>query len=110
QDIIVHQHHDVTRRVTTVDNTDSELNETGILSAEQFRSKLVTSILKDTTLADAITEHVLNSYLNDLVRTFCLVLEKQFPADHAQSEKVIGFIAKWIQLVDDDDLQLLQSS
>ncbi|CAM4768543.1 unnamed protein product [Rotaria magnacalcarata] len=110
QDIIARQRHDVTRRVTTVDNTDYELNETVILSAEQFRSKLVTSILNDTTLAETITEHVLNSYLNDLVRTFCLVLEKQFPDDHAQSEKVIGFIAQWIQLVDDDDLQLLQSS
>lgn len=46
QDIIGRQHHDVTRRVTTVDNTDSELNEILILSAEQFRSKLITSIMK----------------------------------------------------------------
>ncbi|CAF1573843.1 unnamed protein product [Rotaria sp. Silwood1] len=108
QNTIVHQHHDVARRVTTADNTDSGLNETVILSTEQFRSELVTSVLNDTTLTETITEHVLDSYLNDLVRTFCTVLEKQFTDDHTQSEKAIDFIGQWLRLVDDDDLQSLQ--
>jgi hypothetical protein len=109
EDAIAHQHHNIAPRVTTSYSADFDAYQTGKMTAEHFRSELLILILNDIVLVDMITEHVLDSYSNDLVRTFCTVLEKQFTDDHAQSEKAIDFIARWLHLIDDDDIQSLKS-
>lgn len=76
---------------------------------EKFLFELTRSIANDTTLYNSLHEHVLDSYLNDLIRIFCNTLEKQFTEDHAQSAKAIDFVARWLRQIDEDDPRLLEA-
>ncbi|CAF1513265.1 unnamed protein product [Adineta ricciae] len=85
---------------------DDDENDT----AEHFRYKLMKAIANDKVLNEIINEHILHSYSNDLVRTFCTIVEKNFDDNLQQCEKTIEFVSRWLLLVDDNDRQSLEDS
>ncbi|CAF5023175.1 unnamed protein product, partial [Rotaria magnacalcarata] len=88
------------------DDSDDE-NEQTEYTFEQFRYELMKSILNDRVLTDIINENILNSYSNDLVRTFCTIVEKNFDDNFILCQKTIEFVSRWLLLVDDNDQQSL---
>ena len=91
--------------ITTDSNDEDETIE---YTFEQFRSKLMKSILNDKILSDIINERILNSYSNDLVRTFCTIVEKNFDDNLIECEKTIEFVSRWLLLIDENDRQPLE--
>ncbi|CAF1668794.1 unnamed protein product, partial [Adineta ricciae] len=87
-------------------NNDDDENDT----AEHFRYKLMKAIANDKVLNEIINEHILHSYSNDLVRTFCTIVEKNFDDNLQQCEKTVEFVSRWLLLVDDNDRQSLEDS
>ncbi|CAF2053256.1 unnamed protein product, partial [Rotaria magnacalcarata] len=104
------QHYYSVPPITTADNncddSDDE-NEQTEYTFEQFRYELMKSILNDRVLTDIINENILNSYSNDLVRTFCTIVEKNFDDNFILCQKTIEFVSRWLLLVDDNDQQSL---
>ncbi|CAF4274422.1 unnamed protein product, partial [Adineta steineri] len=85
-------------------------NETTQYTFEQFRSKLINSMLNDKVLTDIICERILYSYSNDLVRTFCTIIENNFTNDIIQCQQTVEFVSRrWLLLIDDNDRQLLDA-
>ena len=76
----------------------------------QFRHQLYKSILNDRILIDIITDEILLSYTNDLVRTFCTIVEKNFADNLIQCEQTIQFVSRWLLLIDEDDQQSFKES
>ena len=70
----------------------------------QFRNKLYKSILNDRILMNIITDEILLSYTNDLVRTFYIIVQKNF------DQKIIEFLSRWLLLIDEDDQQSFKES
>ncbi|CAF1248253.1 unnamed protein product [Adineta steineri] len=87
-------------------NDDDDGNDT----SENFRYKLMKSILNDKVLTEIINEQILHSYSNDLVRTFCTIVEKNFDNNLHQCEKTIDFVSRWLLLVEENDRQSLEES
>ena len=96
--------------ITTVEkNFVDHDDETTEHTFAQFRSRLYKSILNDRILRDITTEEILQSYTNDLVQTFCTIVEKNFD-ENLQCQKTIEFVARWLLLIDDDDRQSFEES
>ncbi|CAF4417015.1 unnamed protein product [Rotaria sp. Silwood2] len=110
QDDVPRQHYYAVPSVTTMDYNYDDENQTTEYTFEQFRYELIKSILNDKILTDIINEHILNSYSNDLVRTFCTIVEKNFDENLIQCQKTIEFVSRWLLLVDDNDQQSLEES
>ncbi|CAF1222260.1 unnamed protein product [Adineta steineri] len=90
--------------------TITDENETTQYTFEQFRSKLINSMLNDKILTDIICERILYSYSNDLVRTFCTIIENNFTNDIIQCQQTVEFVSRrWLLLIDDNDRQLLDA-
>ncbi|CAF4719416.1 unnamed protein product, partial [Rotaria sp. Silwood1] len=109
---ISHRHYYAVPTTTTMNYNyeDENENETTEYTFEQFRYELIKLILNDKILTDIINEHILNSYSNDLIRTFCTIVEKNFDENFLQCQKTIEFISHWLLLVDDNDRQSLEES
>ena len=88
--------------VTTTENEEID-NSFG-----HFRYQLMKLISNDKVLSDIINEHILESYSNDLVRTFCTIVEKNFDDNLVQCQKTIEFVSHWLLLVDETDRQSLE--
>ncbi|CAF1380067.1 unnamed protein product, partial [Rotaria sordida] len=110
KDDMPRQHYYAVPSITTMDNNYNDENEMIEYTFEQFRYELIKLILNDKILTDIINEHILNSYSNDLVRTFCTIVEKNFDENLIQCQKTIEFISHWLLLVDDNDRQSLEES
>ena len=109
------ENEDISRRhyysvpsITTANNYNDDENEPNECTFTQFRHKLIQSISNDKILTDIINEHILNSYSNDLVRTFCTIVEKNFDDNRIQCQKTIEFVSHWLSLIDEDDKQSLE--
>jgi hypothetical protein len=96
--------------MTTTDNNDTNEQEPTQYTFEQFRSKLINSMTNDKVLIDIISERILHSYSNDLVRTFCTITEKNFTTDLIQYQQTIEFISRWLLLIDEYDRRSLDDS
>ncbi|CAF1277339.1 unnamed protein product, partial [Rotaria sordida] len=60
-------------------------------------------------LTDIIGEHIVQSYSNDLIRTFCSIVENNFNNNLVQYQQAIEFVSRWLTLLDDNDRQSLNS-
>ena len=90
--------------------TNADENDTTQYTFEQFRSKLINSMLNDKILTDIICERILHSYSNDLVRTFCTIIENNFTNDLIQCQQTVEFVSRrWLLLIDDNDRQSLDA-
>ncbi|CAF3326320.1 unnamed protein product [Rotaria sp. Silwood2] len=96
--------------ITTVDNQYHDETDKLENTLTCFRPEMVKSIMKDKILTDIISEHVLNSYSNDLVRTLCIIIEKNFSNDFIQCESAINFVSRWLLLIDYQDEEFLEQS
>ena len=76
----------------------------------EFRFELSKALTNDKVLSEIISEHLLHSYCNDLVRTFCTTVETNINDNLRESEQTIQFVARWLMLIDENDRQSLQSS
>ncbi|UJR29383.1 hypothetical protein I4U23_010595 [Adineta vaga] len=92
----------------TTTTVDYHYNDDENDSSEHFRYRLMKSILNDKVLTEIINEQILNSYSNDLVRTFCTIVEKNFDDNLTECEKTIEFVSRWLLLVDENDQQSLE--
>jgi hypothetical protein len=95
--------------ITTTDNNNENENEISQYTFEQFRFKLINSIMNDKVLADIICERILHSYSNDLVRTFCTIAENNFKNDLDQCQQTVEFVSRWLLLIDENDRQSLDN-
>ncbi|CAF1535559.1 unnamed protein product, partial [Didymodactylos carnosus] len=90
-------------RLTTNDGYD--FIDENARSNERFRSELYRSIINDKILKDIIKEHgqnILNTYSQDLVRTFCTIVENT-DVDIDKCSDAIECISKWLLLLDEND-------
>ncbi|CAF1430588.1 unnamed protein product, partial [Rotaria sordida] len=92
-------------QVTTTTNNLIDENETTEFTSHQFRDGLAKSLMKDKVLIDIVTKHIVESYSNDLIRTFCLMVEKNFTYDLDKNMKTIEFVSRWLQLKDEYDYE-----
>ena len=92
-------------KLTFIRENENEINQK---TFEQFRYKLIDSIMNDKILTDIICERILHSYSNDLVRTVCTIAENNFNNDLIQYQQTIEFITRWLLLIDEDDRQSLE--
>ena len=60
-------------------------------------------MVEDAVLSKFFSEYILNSYLNDLIRTICSIVDKNFGNASNHNRKSIEFVSRWLLLVDDDD-------
>ncbi|CAF1366374.1 unnamed protein product, partial [Adineta steineri] len=74
---------------------------------EEFRFELIKAIEKDSILMKIINKSVLETYSNDLVQTFCTIVEKNFTDDRIKCQKSIEFISRWLRLVDENEQRVL---
>ncbi|CAF3818218.1 unnamed protein product [Rotaria sp. Silwood1] len=74
---------------------------------EEFRFELIKAIEKDSILMKVVNKSVLETYSNDLVQTFCTIVEKNFTDDRVKCQKSIEFIARWLRLVDENEQRVL---
>ena len=84
----------------------SVLNNIPSANANDFRqytAELFKSMNSETILVDAFDNGILDSYCNDLVRTFCTIIENNFHVDRQQCQQTIAFVVRWLLLIDDDD-------
>ncbi|CAF1245410.1 unnamed protein product, partial [Rotaria sordida] len=107
-DNLRHDYCDIPPR-TTVDYNNENENETTYYTFENYRCKLIDSILNDQVLTDIIGEHIVQSYSNDLIRTFCSIVENNFDNNLVQYQQAIEFVSRWLTLLDDNDRQSLNS-
>ena len=77
---------------------------------EQFRVELVQSMVNDTILVNMFSDDLLHSYCNDLVRTFCTIIENQFNTDRNQSQRTVEFVVRWLLLVDEESRRSYEES
>ncbi|CAF1276204.1 unnamed protein product, partial [Didymodactylos carnosus] len=90
-------------RVTTNENDyfiDENLNVNEI-----FRNELCRAVVNDNILKDIINElkqRLINTYSQDLVRTFCTIVEA-IDVDIEKCSKTIEFISQWLQLLDENE-------
>jgi hypothetical protein len=66
-------------------------------------------MLNDTILFNTFSQHILDSYLNDLIRMICSIVDKNFSNDYDQNKKPIEFISQWLLLIDDNDYKSLET-
>ena len=85
-------------------NDDTNENEPDI---GEFRFELIKSIEKDQILMKIINKSVLETYSNDLVQTFCMIVEKNFTDHGFECQKSIEFVSRWLRLVDENDQRIL---
>ncbi|CAF0837493.1 unnamed protein product [Didymodactylos carnosus] len=77
-----------------------------------IRSELCRTIWNnDKVLREIIIEldqDIINTYSEDLIRTYCTIIEKSYEntsaSNNAEPDKTINFISKWLQLIDDEDM------
>ncbi|CAF3699069.1 unnamed protein product [Rotaria sordida] len=100
-----HRHFYLAHQVTTTTNNLIDENETTEFTSHQFRDGLAKSLMKDKVLIDIVTKHIVESYSNDLIRTFCLMVEKNFTYDLDKNMKTIEFVSRWLQLKDEYDYE-----
>ncbi len=93
--------------MTTMDNSYDNENDITQYTLEDFRFKLIKSIMNDKVLNDIICERILHSYSNDLIRTFCTIVENNFTNDLSQCQQTVEFISRWLLHTDDNDRQSL---
>ncbi len=103
------QHYYAVPPVTTVNNNFENDNEICQYTFDQFRFKLIRSIMNDKVLTDIIGDRILHSYSNDLVRTFCTIVENNFNNDLNQCQQTVEFVSRWLLLTDDNDRQSLDT-
>ena len=91
------------------DDDDDELNNANENehTIEEFRFELIKIIEKDPILMKIINKSVLETYSNDLVQTFCTIVEKNFTDDRVKCQKSIEFVSQWLRLVDENDQRVL---
>jgi hypothetical protein len=85
-------------------------NEEIEYTSQQFRNRLIESITNDKILAEIISEPILESYINDTVRTLCTIVEKSFNNNLDQCQKTIEFVSRWLLLTDENDNESLNTS
>ncbi|CAF2628719.1 unnamed protein product [Rotaria sp. Silwood2] len=95
--------------MTTTDYNNENEDETTQHTFEEYRSKLIHSILSDKVLTDIISEHIVHSYSADLVRTFCTIVENNFDNNRDECQQAVEFMSRWLLLMDDNDRQSLDS-
>ncbi|CAF4215359.1 unnamed protein product, partial [Rotaria sp. Silwood2] len=98
-----HRHFYLAHQVTTTANNVDDENETTEFTSQKFRDGLAKSIMKDKVLIAILTKHIVESYSNDLVRTLCAIVEKNFKYDFDKNEKTIEYVSRWLQLMDEYD-------
>lgn len=86
------------------DDDDTNENEHTI---EEFRFELIKAIEKDSILMKIVNKSVLETYSNDLVQTFCTIVDKSFTDDRVKCQKSIEFVSRWLRLVDENEQRLL---
>lgn len=59
-------------------------------------------MLEDTVLSRFFSEDGVNSYLNDLIRTICSIVDKNFGNISDQNQKSVDFVSRWLLLTDDN--------
>ncbi|CAF0874792.1 unnamed protein product [Didymodactylos carnosus] len=74
---------------------------------EEFRFELIKAIEKDLILMKIVNKSVLKTYSNDLVQTFCTIVEKNFTDDRVKCQKSIEFVSRWLCLVDENEQRVL---
>jgi hypothetical protein len=74
---------------------------------EEFRFELIKAIEKDSVLMKIVNKSVLETYSNDLVQTFCTIVEKNFTDDRVECQKSIEFVSQWLRLVDENEQRVL---
>ena len=77
---------------------------------EEFRYELINSLSNDSTLMRIINERLLHTYSQDLIQTFCTIVEKNFTHDLTQFQKTIEFVSRWLLLVDENDRDSLENT
>ncbi|CAF4761857.1 unnamed protein product, partial [Rotaria sp. Silwood2] len=60
-------------------------------------------MLKDDVLSRVLSENILRSYLNDLIRMYVAATEKTSNKDNRESKRSIEFVSQWLLLIDDND-------
>jgi hypothetical protein len=75
---------------------------------ELFRRKLIDSMIKDAILSKILSQSIFNSYLNDLIRMTCSIVDKSFSNNHNQNKKSVEFISQWLLLLDEKDSNALK--
>jgi hypothetical protein len=74
---------------------------------DEFRFELIKVIENDPVLMKIINKSVLETYSNDLVQTFCTIVEKNFTDDRVKCQKSIEFVSRWLRLVDENEQRVL---
>lgn len=107
----IKEHAEAIKLTLILTQTDDEGENPRIQQTfEDFRYELSKELMDDKVLSDIISEHLLHSYSNDLVRTFCTTVETNLNDSLNQSEQTIQFVTRWLLLIDDNDSQALDRS
>ncbi|CAM4970115.1 unnamed protein product [Rotaria socialis] len=109
EDDLRRDYYDAPPQVTTANYNNANETEIAQYTFEQYRIKLIVSILNDNVLTGAICQHIVHSYSTDLIRTFCSIAENNFDYDLAQCQQAVDFVSRWLLLIDDNDRQSLES-
>ncbi|CAF1439547.1 unnamed protein product [Didymodactylos carnosus] len=92
------------RQMTTTDENTTEY------VTEKLRKNLCRQIHNDKILREIVNElgeELIETYSQDLIRTFCTITEKSSNIDNElennnKREKTIEFLSKWLQIIDND--------
>ncbi|CAF1612388.1 unnamed protein product, partial [Didymodactylos carnosus] len=92
------------RQMTTTDENTTEY------VTEKLRKSLCVQIYNDKILREIVNElgeELIETYSQDLIRTFCTITERSSNIDNElennnKREKTIEFLAKWLQIIDND--------
>ena len=79
-------------------------------TSQEFRNRLIESMMNDKILVEIVTKPILESYTNDAVRTLCTIVKRNFGNNLDQCQKTIEFIAHWLLLTDENDRRSFENS
>ncbi|CAF4842456.1 unnamed protein product, partial [Rotaria sp. Silwood1] len=94
--------------ITTANDHNENNSEMTPYTFEEYRHKLIDSILHDQVLTDMICERIVYSYSTDLVGTICTIVDNNFNNDLVQCQQAVEFVSRWLLHIDNNDCQLFE--
>lgn len=64
-------------------------------------------MINDSIIEKISCDPIVHSYSNDLIRTYCSIIENNFNTNREQYEQTIEFVSRWLLLIDEKDHQSL---
>ncbi|CAF5150053.1 unnamed protein product, partial [Rotaria sp. Silwood1] len=80
--------------ITTANDHNENNSEMTPYTFEEYRHKLIDSILHDQVLTDMICERIVYSYSTDLVGTICTIVDNNFNNDLVQCQQAVEFVSR----------------